>query len=86
MEYTLLIVERIVERGKESKDETVIEGYTTQRGLMTVLEKYTGLDDYGKLKFVNELGMEGSAEHKGVPYAVYVTGPVGSMVRSLGGS
>ncbi|QEQ94382.1 hypothetical protein HWC66_gp79 [Gordonia phage Chikenjars] len=83
MEYTLLIVERIFGE-KETKDETIIEGYTNHRGLMTVLEKYSRLDDHAKGKFCDDLGSTGSAEHSGVPYSIYVTGPVDSMIKTLG--
>ncbi|QWY82412.1 hypothetical protein SEA_AFLAC_80 [Gordonia phage Aflac] len=77
MEYTLLIVD-------EKLDETIVEGHATQAGIMSVLEKYTQLDASGKLSFINDLGNEGSAEYSIFPYSVYVTGPVGTMVRSLG--
>ncbi|QXO14104.1 hypothetical protein SEA_ALAINAMARIE_80 [Gordonia phage AlainaMarie] len=77
MDYTLLVVD-------EKLGETIIEGHVSQAGVISILEKYTQLDDLGKLHFANDLGGQGSAEHSGVWYSVYVTGGIGTMVRSLG--
>ncbi|WNT45156.1 hypothetical protein SEA_OLGASCLOVER_82 [Gordonia phage OlgasClover] len=79
MEYTLLVVD-------EKLGETIIEGYATQSGVVSVLEKYTNLDDNAQLAFAATLGREGSAEHHGVWHSIFVTGTIGTMVRSLGGS
>lgn len=77
MEYTLLIVD-------EKLGETIIEGYATQSGIVSAVEKYTNLDDDGQLAFAASLGREGAAEHQGVWYSIFVTGTVRTMVRSLG--
>ncbi|WIC89968.1 hypothetical protein SEA_HYDRUS_79 [Gordonia phage Hydrus] len=77
MEHTLLVVD-------EKLGETIIEGYATTKGLTSVLEKYTKLDEDGKRNFFDILEKQGSVDHSGVWYSIYVTGRVSTMVRSLG--
>ncbi|QGJ90425.1 hypothetical protein HWC81_gp80 [Gordonia phage Crocheter] len=76
MEYTLLVVD-------EKLGETIIEGYATQAGIVSAVENYTNLNDNGQLAFAATLGREGSAEHHGVWYSIFVTGTVKSMVKSF---